>query len=154
MPIAESMTGDDAAVGGFFEDLPVLAFVLAGVLSVSGTAVWANDVMSDSSEQEAIDRLASLLVSEVTRELSGVDGLPTVKGVQCANLSETIGLVAEGASYLVSVWCLHPEMECLLRFERYDGEPRVVGAAHSLLNAIREEGIVEILEVRGLVWLK
>ncbi len=146
------MRGDVDAVGGFFEDLPVLAFVLAGVMSVAGTASWASGIMSESDRDEALERSASLLACSVVIELQDAGDVPTAEAVMRANLSEVLDSLPDGLGCLVSVWCVHPEDGLLLTVSRGAGEHVLACSAKVLMNAICGGGAVGILEVRVLVW--
>lgn len=146
------MRGDTEAVGGFFEDLPVLAFVLAGVLSVAGTASWASGMMSEGDLCEELERSASQLVAAVVAELRGVDTLPTVEAVRHADISGLMRTLPEGAEGLVSVWSAHPVNERILVVGSCEGEPLLARSESMLMNAVFDGGAVGILEVRVLVW--
>ncbi|MGD9962435.1 MAG: hypothetical protein AB7S97_00825 [Thermoplasmata archaeon] len=140
------------AVGGFFEDLPVLAFVLAGVLSVAGTASWASGMLSEDEWCEELERSASQLVAAVVAELRGVDILPTVEAVRQADVSSLMRALPEGTHGLVSVWSVHPVTERLLMVGSCEGEPLLARSESMLMNAVFDGGAVGILEVRVLVW--
>lgn len=146
------MRSDTDAVGGFFEDLPVLAFVLAGVLSVAGTASWASEQLSEEGRYEALERSASQLVTGVVLELQKTDGMPTIEAVRCADLSGPMDKLPDGVASLVSIWCVHPENECLLTVPSCESEPQVARSGSTLLNALCDGGAIGILEVRVLVW--
>jgi len=146
------MRADVDAVGGFFEDLPVLAFVLAGVMSVAGTASWVSGTLSESDGYDALDRSASRLACSIAFGLQDTGGLPTVESVVGANLSEAMSVLPDGFGFLVSVWSIHPEDGCLLTVSDGAGEPGSARSATALLNVLCDDGIVGILEVRVLVW--
>lgn len=146
------MRGDTEAVGGFFEDLPVLAFVLAGVLSVAGTASWTSVMLADDERCEALELAASQLLVRVVSEIRGGDVLPTTEAVKRANLSSPMSELPDGVVSLVSVWCVHPVNECLLTVSRCDGEPTIACSESVFINALCDGGMIGILEVRVLVW--
>jgi hypothetical protein len=146
------MREDIDGVGGFFEDLPVLAFVLAGVLSVAGTACWTAERLSEGDAFERLEACADLLVAEVVTELTQSGPTPSTESVRRANLSVPFGHMAEGTACVVSVWCIHPSVELLLVASAAGGEPCGACSVRALMNALCEDGAVGVLEVRALVW--
>jgi hypothetical protein len=146
------MKSDTGAVGGFFEDLPVLAFVLAGVLSVAGTACWASELLSDGERSDAVEHSASQLIVGIVLEMQDSDVLPTVEAVRSANLSDPIGALSDRFSCLVSIWHIHPGNERLMVVGSCEGAPALACSARVLMNVICDDGAVGILEVRVFVW--
>ncbi len=146
------MRSDQDAVGGFFEDLPVLAFVLAGVMSVAGTACWTNGQLSETDDSDALGLAAARLAADVVMELRGDGALPSIETVRSANLSLQLAGLTEGLACLVSVWCIHPALEPLLVVGVTDSDPEVASSGRVLMNASCVGGIVSVLEVRVLVW--
>lgn len=152
MPSLAPMRWDTGAIGGFFEDLPVLAFVLAGTLSVACTASWASGFMSEEERLEALERAASDLVTSVRLELQELGSVPTAESVRQANLSGSIETLPEGTQCLVSLWCVHPMNECLLTEASGACEPEVACSDSAFMNMLCDQGFVGVLEVRVLVW--
>jgi len=146
------MRGDQEAVGGFFEDLPVLAFVLAGVMSVAGTACWTSGQLSGTDDSDALGLSATRLAADVVMGLGGSGVLPSIEAVRSANLSVQLASLPEGLACLVSVWCIHPDVELLLVVGDDDSDPEVASSERVLVNASCDGGFVGILEVRVLVW--
>ncbi|GEM_PF-2173050 len=146
------MRGNQDAVGGFFEDLPVLAFVLAGVMSVAGTACWTSGQLSETDDSDALGQSAARLVADVVVDLRGDGALPSVEAVRSANLSLRLAGLPEGLACLISVWCIHPDLESLLVVGEADSDLEVARSERALMNASCEGGVVGILEVRVLVW--
>jgi len=146
------MKNDTDAVGGFFEDLPVLVFVLAGVMSVAGTACWTGDLLSED-DSERLARDASRLVTTAVDALVGQGGLVSVEAVRSANLSGPLSSVIDAPRYIVSVWCVHPQLEPLLVVGESEGDPATACSESMYMNALCEDGVIGILEVRALVWL-
>jgi hypothetical protein len=146
------MRGDTDGVGGFFEDLPVLAFVLAGVVSVAGTACWAAEIISEFDASERLEAGADLLVAEVMMELTRSGPTPPTESIRRADLSVPFGHMAEGTAGAVSIWCVHPSTEPLLVAWTAEGEPCDACSARAFMNALLEDGAVCVVEVRALVW--
>ncbi len=146
------MKADESAVGGFFEDLPVLAFVLAGVALLMSTGVYVSQRLDEARSEEEADALAESLLLEVlgklrNQESSGV--MPTVASVVGADLAVSLNRVT---GCTVSVVMRHPNVEWL-RVESFGVfEQSRTGYASALMNAIDDDGIVVILEVRVVAW--
>ena len=147
-----NMRRDTEAVGGFFEDLPVLAFVLAGVLSVAGTACWTGEQARESGLEVSLERSADLLITSVVLSLTGTSATPSMDSIRCAELSEAFCCLDQWEAALVSVWCVHPASEPLLVVSTTDGEPGLASHQRVFLNALFPGGTVGIVEVRVLVW--
>ena len=146
------MRRDTEGVGGFFEDLPVLAFVLAGVLSVAGTAAWTGEALSDGEGRETLESAAPLLAASVAMELTPAGAPPSTDSVRGAHLTGPTRGLAEGTCAIVSVWCLHPASELLIVVVTAEGDPSEAFSARELLNVLCEGGVVGIAEVTVLVW--
>lgn len=146
------MRFDDRAVGGFFEDLPVLAFVLAGVLSVSGTAAWTSSELVEAGQLDALERKASSLVSAIVSDLQDSEVMLTLEMIAAANLSSASDVLAEGISCYVTIWCVHPFRELLLSYGDVGDDPALVGSDSSFMNMLCDGGVVGVSEVRAIVW--
>lgn len=146
------MRFDDRAVGGFFEDLPVLAFVLAGVLSVSGTAAWTGNELAEAGQLDTLERSAASLVSVIVSDLRDSEVMLTLEMTAAANLSSASDVLAEGIGHYVTIWCVHPFRELLLSYGDVGDEPTLVGSDSSFVNMLCDEGVVGVSEVRAIVW--
>lgn len=143
---------DSNAVGGFFEDLPVMAFVLAGVLTVTGTACWASAQLSQEASSDSLERSASLLVMAVVDALGGTDGLVSIGATRSANLSGLLDSLPGSLDCLVSVWCIHPDLDLLVVYGDAGAGPVEAHSERALVNVLLDDGVIGILEVRVLVW--
>lgn len=146
------MRFDNVAVGGFFEDLPVLAFVLAGVLSVSGTAVWTSGELAEAGQITSLERHATNLVSAAVSVLRGLGTAPDLETVACVNLSGLLDGLTEDLGCIIAVWCVHPFRELVLSCGDIGTSPASVGSDSSYMNVLCGGGVVGVLEVRALVW--
>lgn len=146
------MREDTGAVGGFFEDLPVLALVLAGVLSVASTACWCADQISAHGDSDELSREADRALRAAVRCLLQQTSLPTLESVRSSNLTGVGSEIADGWGWMVSVWVLHPYVQEVLTLGQVDGEPIILCSAQGFLNALSDDGSVVILEVRAVVW--
>jgi hypothetical protein len=146
------MRSDTDAIGGFFEDLPVLAFVLAGVLSVSGTATWVGWSMEDAARERSLEDVASSLVSAVVLSLRVNSDVPTVEHIAGSNLSAPIERLGTDMGYVITVWCVHPYRELLLSAEHGWSGPSTSGFHREFMNVACPGGLVGVVEVRALVW--
>lgn len=146
------MKGDEDGVGGFFEDIPVLAFVLAGVLSVAGTASWAAGELAMAETSEELERSASQLLTAVMARLRDLGQVPQIESVRAVDLSQPLLERDPRFSCMASVWCLHPVNEPLIVVGEPGEEPETVGSGRGLMNVLCEAGVVGVMEVRVFVW--
>lgn len=146
------MKRDIDAIGGFFEDLPVMAFVLAGALSVAGVACWTSERLAEDADIGMLERSASLMVDSIMVELGWPGDIPSAEGIRSANLSESLTCLENGLASLVSIWCVHPRIEPLLVMGEFDGYPATASSDGMRMNVLCVDGIVGIMEVRVLVW--
>jgi len=149
------LRGEDA-VGGFFEDLPVLALVLLGVFLLVSTSTL---VYQESSGRREYDRLESVtqdIAKAIIGHLSRGDEsshLSTVSAMREINLEALADSVADCAGYCASVVLLHPRTEWLSSAATGDlHDARQVAYAAGFLNAILDDGSVAVVEVRVLAW--
>lgn len=118
MPLAcdsSPMRNDCRGIGGFFEDLPVLLFVLAGSMLLIGTNAWitvGKDTLEESrmAEEIAEDLAASFMLALIDE--SGDD--VTVESMRLVNVS-SIGTEATlPEPWRISVTVIHPWRELVL----------------------------------------
>ncbi|MDH3364791.1 MAG: hypothetical protein OEM29_02130 [Thermoplasmata archaeon] len=109
------MRDDHLGIGGFFEDLPVLLFVLTGTLLLIGTNVWVMEGRGvleavSSCEQQAEDLVGTFMLALSNK--CGADA--TVESVRFVNSS----LLDNGSTWpgvwAISVSVIHPWQELLL----------------------------------------
>lgn len=146
------MKGDDDAVGGFFEDLPVLAFVLAGVALLLSTGIWVSERLDEAGTEMELDALAKDLMTCVLAQVRNPEApelLPMLASVLGMNVSAG---PSELDGYIVSVILRHPAVEWLKVMGAGSETPDRTGYASALLNALDERGLVVVLEVRVVAW--
>jgi hypothetical protein len=149
------LRGEDA-VGGFFEDLPVLALVLLGVFLLVSTSGLASRELSGRRELERLESVAEDIAKAILGHLSSGDGtghMPTVQAMRQLNLRALADPVASCAGYCASVVLMHPSTEWLSSATTGD----ILAAQHvvyagGFLNAALEDGSVAIVEVNVLAW--
>ena len=148
------MRGDRRGVGGFLEDIPVLVFVLAGVVTLIGASVWAAGMRSDLVREVELESLAEDLVDQALWGLScGVDGYVSVDRMAQLDLSELSGRVPDGAGWLVSVNVIHPWEEQLLLAKGGDSEHvAYVGCGCRFINASYGTDGGAVVKVTAVVW--
>lgn len=146
------MRQDTSAVGGFFEDLPVLAFVLAGVLSVASTACWSAEELAGGDVLDDLSREAGRALKAAVGSLQPHPCFPTLESVRVANLSGISQVLGDEYGWMASVWSLHPEVRQILVSGQLGSDPMFARSAESLINAICDDGTIAILEVRVVVW--
>jgi len=148
------MRSDCDAVGGFTEDLPVLAIVISGVVLLMTTASWVGDIlMSDEVSrtlerevQEIADRFVLLMTSQS-------HDLPLVESIRNGNDNLSIFHLDDGINCIITVIESFPEYELLRSIEHSDGSPMMETAfATRYINAMDRYNRVAMLEVRVLEW--
>lgn len=150
------MKADCDGVAGFFEDLPVLMFVLTGVFIVVAAGVWTSNTMEAQRMRDRLEALAEGLVNEVVLETEarlGGESFPTVSALSHLNLSHLAGGVLPAHRCSIAIIERYPEARWLVHWpdETPDFPIQAVGAAR-LLNAFDEHLMVVVVEVRAIVW--
>jgi len=148
------MKADEDAVGGFFEDLPVLIFVLAGVSVLVCSAVWAEGEIAQERSCTELEFAAEMLLEAACADLFPEEGvLPTVDSLNGYNLSEGVLEAAGGRGCAVAVRECYPANELLSSRSVGDAAiPAEVASASRLMNAIDGQGLTVVVEVRVCVW--
>ncbi|MBU1157919.1 MAG: hypothetical protein KKE24_01105 [Candidatus Thermoplasmatota archaeon] len=145
---------DCDAVGGFTEDLPVLAIVISGVVLLMATAGWVGDaLMSEETSralelevQEIADRFVLFLTSRS-------DDLPLVESIRAGRDNLSIFHPDDEINCIITVIECFPECEVLQSIEHSDGGPvRETAFATRYINALDRYNRVAMLEVRVLEW--
>jgi hypothetical protein len=150
------MRDDCGGVAGFFEDLPVLMFVLAGVFIVVAAGVWTSTTLETQHKRDRLEALAESLVDQVVLEIEtrlGGESVPTVDALSRLNLSHVAGGVLPADRFSVAIIERYPEVRWLIQWsdETPESPTQAVGAAR-LLNALDENLMVAAVEVRAIVW--
>jgi hypothetical protein len=150
------MRADRSGVAGFFEDLPVLMFVLSGVAALVLTSVFASERMAANRMDEQLDAVAKRIVDSVTSEMlfsCGPDVQPSVTAICAFNYSELVSQLSDGRGFALSILSLHPSFGRMLNISSDQRSmPRSTGYACGLLNAMDANGLSIVLEVRVVVW--
>lgn len=144
----------DDGVAGFFEDLPVLMFVLVGVSVLVMSAAWVQQESAERDLEIQLDDGARRLAEDVVASFRSCWGfVPRVASIQGKNLSSVVALPSDGYGCAVSVAIIHTNPSVLATYaEGGLGEASVTGYARILFNAEDDCGLVLILEVRVIVW--
>ena len=150
------MKADCDGVAGFFEDLPVLMFVLTGVFIIVAAGVWTSNTLEAQRMRDRLEALAEGLVNEVVLETEarlGGESFPTVSALSHLNLSHLAGGVLPAHRCSIAIIERYPEARWLVHWpdETPDSPIQAVGAAR-LLNAFDEHLMVVVVEVRAIVW--
>ena len=150
------MKADCDGVAGFFEDLPVLMFVLTGVFIVVAAGVWTSNTLEAQRMRDRLEALAEGLVNEVVLETEarlGGESFPTVSALSHLNLSHLAGGVLPAHRCSIAIIERYPEARWLVHWpdETPDSPIQAVGASR-LLNAFDEHLMVVVVEVRTIVW--
>jgi len=148
------MRRDDSGVGGFVEDLPVLFFVLGGVMMLVATSAWASQQLVDSDTQRQLDAIAWSVLERLLEAMR--DGAQDVLSASKMNQSGLTSAVLRcdiKCPLAVSVWERYPE-QSLLASHQSAGVGMNATSAHasSLLNAVDDRGLTVVLEVTVFVY--
>lgn len=149
------MRDDISGVGGFFEDLPVLALVLTGVAVLVASAVHLSDVVAGERVQRLLDSEAERLLNGVLSEAGACtpDLFPLASALESPNMSRCANGLPSGLEYSIGVLRLHPDPNWVFTVQSApDSTPAATGYASSVINAVLDDGKIAIYEVRVLVW--
>ena len=150
------MMADRTGVAGFFEDIPILVFVLLGVSTLVLSGVWVSQRLTGERIQDRLDRLAGALADHLVAEvleLGSYDGLPRVSSVGSLNLTEHAREELGARGYEIAVLERYPEFAWVKN--QSSGDPLLAestGYASMVFNAVDDNGYTQIMEVRVLVW--
>ena len=147
---------DDSAVAGFFEDIPVLLFVLAGVVSLVFSALLGAAQREERRLQSELDQLADSIADRVVGKLHHGDVLgdtPTMATVMRTDLAAIASRLSLGHGCDICFVRVHPGFSWLSGTNHSCEDPPVAtGYASRLFNGLDDKGLIGILEVRVLVW--
>jgi hypothetical protein len=109
------MRNDCRGIGGFFEDLPVLLFVLAGSMLLIGTNAWitvGKDTLETSrmAEERAEDLSATFMLA-LHGDFGGDVAVQSVRLVTASSIGTEATLPE---SWRISVTVIHPWRELVL----------------------------------------
>ena len=107
---------NDEAVGGFFEDLPVLAFILTGSLLIVSTNVAVTDQRDELERSERLELAAGRLAGSILAAISdgcGEDNpLDSVRALNLSTLPPTPEL-PQASGWAIFIAMVHPWHEPL-----------------------------------------
>lgn len=150
------MRAECDGVAGFFEDLPVLMFVLAGVASLVLTSVFASERIASATRADELEAIADRAVASVCSEMltaRGPDAPPSLASIRSMNCSELMRQAVEGRDFALSIVCLHPSLGRVLHLSSNGTDmPGQTGYASELVNALADDGLVVVVDVRVIVW--
>jgi hypothetical protein len=149
------MDFDDSAVAGFFEDLPVLLIILAGVslLVLSGAEAAQRSAVQDA--QAELESLACRFIGSMIVSLNLDHSIEHVSlaSVMSLNLTRCACDALDRESWSAAIVLLSPEHRWL-RSESVTGSDRPVRTGYSsvLLNVVLDSGAVGVVELMVIVW--
>ena len=152
--VVRSMRCDTSGVAGFFEDLPVLLLVLAGVSSVVLTGAWCSEQRADSAGHDDLSAEAELLVRAALLAASGGrSSLVTVDALLALSPEDLAEAGSSCVGWTVVVEIVYPTGE---RHELSSGSECTfscdLGWACELVNAAYDGDRIAIAEVIGIAW--
>lgn len=145
---------DTLGVAGFFEDLPVLLLVLAGVSSVALTGAWCAEQHVESAREEGLSATAEAIVRSTLFAASDGGSSPlSVDALFALDPEDLTDAGSACAGWVVVIEVVHP---MYWRHELPSGTPSPcttdLGWASELVNAAYEGDLVAIVEVTGVAW--
>ena len=146
---------DESGVGGFFEDLPVLVFVLAGTCVMILSAVSVSDAIVSREKIKELEYLANRCADRVVSELVGAHpgAVIMVESLCATRLCKVISDCLDGHGFRMGIAMVHPVFEWLL--EASSASSAILESASSssrLANGLTDEGYIAVLVVRIIVW--
>ena len=150
-----AVRGDDSAVAGFFEDLPVLMFVLAGVLCLVLTSAWVSKVELQQKREAELERAAEDIAYRLLDFIRGSDPgapFPMMDSIEGMDVSDAAG-PDSGLGYSVAIVERYPDTSWMRTMTSglCDGVMST-GSCCVMFNARDDLGNVVVLEVRVIVW--
>ena len=150
------MMADDGGVAGFFEDLPVLMFVLAGVFIIVATGVWTSDALARQRFHSKLEGLAEELVNDIIHEVrvrAGANQLPSVGILSSLDLGRLAAESVRSYCYSIAIVERFPTTQWLVNCSKASGsQPFESAGSALLLNALDSQLRVVVVEVKVLVW--
>lgn len=149
------MRSDDTAVAGFFEDLPVLLIILAGVSTLVLSGATAGERLAELENQAELESLASRFVISMAVSLATDPSVEhaSISSVRSLNISRCASDAIDAESWSAAVVLLSPSVIWLRAESRTDVEPTTcTGYSAMLLNVMMDDGVVGVVEVKALVW--
>lgn len=142
---------DSSAIGGFFEDLPVLVIVVSGFLVLASAATWASGQLTESRDSAQLSELAHRLSDAVLAEIlqSQVPSIRSLAELNMSQLAESSDMI----DALVTILEIYPRV--LYIVSQGEGPSEVnapTGFSREYFNAITDEGLVAPMELRVIVW--
>ncbi len=146
---------DESAVAGFFEDMPVLLIILAGVavLVISGT--FAGERMRDARNQEELDVLASRFVDSVIMSMSADPYIEHVSlsAIHSVNITRCATETFASESYKISFLLCYPNLERIRSASSLDEFLcEDTGYSSLMMNVVLNDGTIGVAEVSAIVW--
>ena len=127
---------NDEAVGGFFEDLPVLAFILTGSLLIVSTNVAVTDQRDELERSERIELAAGRLAGSILAAISdgcGEDNpLDSLRALNLSTLLPTPEL-PQASGWAIFIAMVHPWHEPLANCSRGSPDSSAEAGWHCLL---------------------
>lgn len=147
---------DDRGVAGFFEDLPVLMFVLAGVFIIVAAGVWTSDALASQRFHNKLEGLAEELVNDIIHEVTvraGANQLPSLDILTSLNLGRVAADSVQSHCYSIAIVERFPTTQWLVNCSKASGsQPFEAAGSALLLNALDSQLRVVVIEVEVLVW--
>ena len=149
------MYSDETAIAGFFEDLPVLLIILAGVSLLVLSGVAASERLAEQESQAELKSLAQRFMGSMVASIITDPSIDhaSISSVQSLNISRCASDALDGESWTAAVVLLSPGIVWLQAESSTSSEPTIsTGYSSTMFNVVMDNGIIGVVEVRAIVW--
>lgn len=148
------MRSDIRAIGGFFEDLPVLAFVLTGSFLVMWTNVWVVEQQDANDVTRSLEEAAEELADAVLKTLSGGGYTEiSLESVRFMDPSSFVPHDGYSTPWAVSIVIIHPFQMPVSAWRCQESSPEADAGWHSRLFNVRYgASSIAVAEVVAVVY--
>ena len=150
------MRSDESGVAGFFEDLPVLAFVLCGVMLLVSSGLWTSGGLATLREDEQLQELASRSVERIVQRIESLTTTfetPMLEWMAQSNMSQLVEELLGSIHFSVNISSPHAANGWHMGFrDDCSGGITDTASASRLFNAQDSTGIVLGIGVRLIGW--
>lgn len=150
------MRTDESGVAGFFEDLPVLAFVLSGVMLLVSSGAWTSSQLAEQRADERLHELANRALASIIQEIGSLapsDTPPMLQSIQQLDFLSLLRDSLGSVHFSVNLSALGQVQSWYkMANDENAGGVSNTASASCLLNAENESGSVLIVMVRVVVW--
>ena len=145
---------DDEGVAGFFEDLPVLMLVLAGVTVLVASSACVSHQNAAAEAEMNLDETAQDMIQSLLRTIrTQIGPEPRIPSLEGTGLQSAVADFSEGRSFSLTIAGVYPVKHLVVAVTVGDpGSACSTGFACAQFIALDDQGFSVILEARVIVW--